>query len=182
MIGRELQSECLKEAVAKGEAQLIAVYGRRRVGKTYLVREVFGDIIANSRQANRPPPSGARIPNDAPVAASPRPTHHLKFAFPANRPPNRRLTQSRPLTPATTEAPKYRIENDVPVFGRQRSIRRTYLRGIVANSAVMPISWNALRSSSTHSDWDIFRHPSATFGMTQALKTCQRLFASCMSR
>ena len=43
MIGRELQSECLKEAVAKGEAQLIAVYGRRRVGKTYLVREVFGD-------------------------------------------------------------------------------------------------------------------------------------------
>ena len=43
MIGRELQSECLKESVMKGEAQLIAVYGRRRVGKTYLVREVFGD-------------------------------------------------------------------------------------------------------------------------------------------
>ena len=43
MIGRELQSECLKESVTKGEAQLIAVYGRRRVGKTYLVREAFGD-------------------------------------------------------------------------------------------------------------------------------------------
>ena len=41
MVGRELQSECLKEAVTKNEAQLIAVYGRRRVGKTYLVREAF---------------------------------------------------------------------------------------------------------------------------------------------
>ena len=109
-------------------------------------------ILPKSRNPDKSMRRMARIPNDAPVVASPRPTHHLKFVFPANRPPNRRLAESRPLTPAMTEAPKYRMENDVPVFGRQRSIRRTCLRGIVANSAVMPISWNALRSSSTHSD------------------------------
>lgn len=43
MIGRELQSASLKEALLKSEAQLIAVYGRRRVGKTYLVRETFAN-------------------------------------------------------------------------------------------------------------------------------------------
>ena len=42
MVGRKNEMECLKNALLKNEAQLVAVYGRRRVGKTYLVRETFG--------------------------------------------------------------------------------------------------------------------------------------------
>ena len=43
MIGREHEVATLKEAAGKSQAQLIAVYGRRRVGKTFLVRETFAD-------------------------------------------------------------------------------------------------------------------------------------------
>jgi AAA+ ATPase superfamily predicted ATPase len=43
MIGREQESKNLLEATERNEAQLVVVYGRRRVGKTYLVRETFGN-------------------------------------------------------------------------------------------------------------------------------------------
>jgi len=43
VIGRESEKNCLRRALEKKEAQLVAVYGRRRVGKTYLVRQTFGD-------------------------------------------------------------------------------------------------------------------------------------------
>jgi len=43
MIGREYEQRELLAAYEANEAQLIAVYGRRRVGKTYLVRETFKD-------------------------------------------------------------------------------------------------------------------------------------------
>ena len=48
MVGRTREVECLRNACTKREAQLVAVYGRRRVGKTYLVRETFGDKFAFS--------------------------------------------------------------------------------------------------------------------------------------
>ena len=35
----------LAQAMASSEAELIAVYGRRRVGKTYMIRELLGDAI-----------------------------------------------------------------------------------------------------------------------------------------
>ncbi len=38
MIGRENEKEILKEIIASNRAEFIAVYGRRRVGKTYLIR------------------------------------------------------------------------------------------------------------------------------------------------
>ena len=41
MIGREKEVSELVELYERGEAELIAVYGRRRVGKTYLVDETF---------------------------------------------------------------------------------------------------------------------------------------------
>ena len=41
MIGRENEVATLRDAAEKSHAQLIAVYGRRRVGKTFLVRETF---------------------------------------------------------------------------------------------------------------------------------------------
>ena len=50
-------------------------------------------------------------------------------------------------------------------------MRRTYLRGIEANSTVMPISWKALKRSSTHSDWAIFLQPSASFVTMQGLNS-----------
>ena len=41
LIGREEEVKKLNELYDSGEAELIALYGRRRVGKTYLIDEVF---------------------------------------------------------------------------------------------------------------------------------------------
>jgi hypothetical protein len=41
IIGRELEKEKLKEALNSHRSELIAIYGRRRIGKTYLVREYY---------------------------------------------------------------------------------------------------------------------------------------------
>ena len=42
MIGRTEERRLLRAAAEETEAQFVAVYGRRRVGKTYLVRETLG--------------------------------------------------------------------------------------------------------------------------------------------
>lgn len=41
IIGRQKEIEFLKKAYNSKEAEFIAIYGRRRIGKTYLVRELF---------------------------------------------------------------------------------------------------------------------------------------------
>ncbi len=41
MIGRNKEREILDEALQSSQSELIALYGRRRVGKTYLIREHF---------------------------------------------------------------------------------------------------------------------------------------------
>lgn len=41
IIGRESEIQVLQEALASPQAELIAIYGRRRVGKTYLIRTVY---------------------------------------------------------------------------------------------------------------------------------------------
>ena len=41
IIGRRQETEELMNIYHRQQAQLVAVYGRRRVGKTYLVRELF---------------------------------------------------------------------------------------------------------------------------------------------
>lgn len=43
LVSRTREVEMLSAAAAKDEAQFIAVYGRRRVGKTFLVQETFGN-------------------------------------------------------------------------------------------------------------------------------------------
>lgn len=43
IIGREYEQHLLKDICDEKESRLIAVYGRRRVGKTYLVRQFFQD-------------------------------------------------------------------------------------------------------------------------------------------
>ncbi|MEN9580015.1 MAG: hypothetical protein RJA70_3024, partial [Pseudomonadota bacterium] len=45
LIGRQNEKEQLSRALASTEAEFVAVYGRRRVGKTFLVREFFGEAI-----------------------------------------------------------------------------------------------------------------------------------------
>ena len=42
MIGRIFEQKSLMRAVGSDESQFVAVYGRRRIGKTYLVRETLG--------------------------------------------------------------------------------------------------------------------------------------------
>ena len=42
LIGRDKEQRILKEAYQAEESKFIAVYGRRRIGKTYLIRESLG--------------------------------------------------------------------------------------------------------------------------------------------
>ena len=46
MIGREKEIRELESAYAERESEFVAVYGRLRVGKTYLVRETFSGRLA----------------------------------------------------------------------------------------------------------------------------------------
>lgn len=46
IIGRKKEQEELQRLYASKESKLVAVYGRRRVGKTYLVRETFNNNFA----------------------------------------------------------------------------------------------------------------------------------------
>ncbi len=46
IIGRKQQIEELMRLFRKKQSQLVAIYGRRRVGKTYLVRELFKEHLA----------------------------------------------------------------------------------------------------------------------------------------
>ena len=43
MVGRKEEKRTLDEVMSRKEGQLVAVYGRRRVGKTYLIRQYFKD-------------------------------------------------------------------------------------------------------------------------------------------
>ena len=53
LIGRAAEINVLKEAIQSPEAELIAVYGRRRVGKTYLIRTVYeNDIVFETSGLN----------------------------------------------------------------------------------------------------------------------------------
>ena len=41
MVGRKKELNALQKALASDESAFVAIYGRRRIGKTYLVREFF---------------------------------------------------------------------------------------------------------------------------------------------
>ena len=41
MIGRTKELKTLRDCIAADRSRLVVVYGRRRVGKTFLVREAF---------------------------------------------------------------------------------------------------------------------------------------------
>ena len=46
LIGREEEKQFLQRIEKSGEAELIAVYGRRRVGKTFLIRNGFSKALS----------------------------------------------------------------------------------------------------------------------------------------
>ncbi|MBT4398516.1 MAG: AAA family ATPase [Bacteroidetes bacterium] len=45
IVGRNLEKEKLEEALNSHRSELIAIYGRRRIGKTYLIREFYSKNI-----------------------------------------------------------------------------------------------------------------------------------------
>lgn len=46
IIGRKKEIKRLQQYIDSSRSEFIAIYGRRRVGKTYLVKELFGDRLA----------------------------------------------------------------------------------------------------------------------------------------
>jgi AAA+ ATPase superfamily predicted ATPase len=46
IIGRKEEMKILQSAISTKESELIAVYGRRRIGKTYLIRNFYEDRLA----------------------------------------------------------------------------------------------------------------------------------------
>ena len=45
IIGRKREQEILQNCLVSDKSEFIVLYGRRRVGKTYLVRELFKDKL-----------------------------------------------------------------------------------------------------------------------------------------
>lgn len=43
MVGRKSEIKTLNEVMSRREGQFVSVYGRRRLGKTYLIRQYFGN-------------------------------------------------------------------------------------------------------------------------------------------
>ena len=52
IVGREIEIEKLENYIASRKSEFIAIYGRRRVGKTFLVKELLEYMYARkvSRQ------------------------------------------------------------------------------------------------------------------------------------
>jgi len=48
MIGREIEKQILEEKLTSAKSEFVALYGRRRVGKTFLVRHVFENKLTFS--------------------------------------------------------------------------------------------------------------------------------------
>jgi AAA+ ATPase superfamily predicted ATPase len=46
LVGRDAEREILRRVLESDQPELVAIYGRRRVGKTFLVREFFRDHLA----------------------------------------------------------------------------------------------------------------------------------------
>ncbi|MBQ2629266.1 MAG: ATP-binding protein [Kiritimatiellae bacterium] len=55
MVGRKKEIDELRRCYESSESEFVAVYGRRRVGKTYLIRSVFSDkfVFQHSGQFRR---------------------------------------------------------------------------------------------------------------------------------
>ena len=59
MVGREVERQKLQRVLDRNRAQIIVVYGRRRVGKTYLINEFFNNTFAFKHTAVSPVDKGS---------------------------------------------------------------------------------------------------------------------------
>lgn len=59
MVGRETEQQKLQRALDRNKAQIIVVYGRRRVGKTFLINEFFKNSFAFKHTAVSPIDKGS---------------------------------------------------------------------------------------------------------------------------
>ena len=46
IIGRKVEIKALQQYAKSGKSEFVAIFGRRRVGKTFLVKKIFGDKLA----------------------------------------------------------------------------------------------------------------------------------------
>ncbi len=63
IIGRKKEIAQLTAYEHSGKAEFVAVYGRRRIGKTYLVRNLFRDKFAFEMSGSIEAPTGAQLSN-----------------------------------------------------------------------------------------------------------------------
>jgi uncharacterized protein len=45
LVGRQEEQAILRKSLHSNEAEMVAVFGRRRVGKTFLIKQTFGEAI-----------------------------------------------------------------------------------------------------------------------------------------
>jgi Cdc6-like AAA superfamily ATPase len=55
IVGRVKEQAILKQQVKSDKPEFIAVYGRRRVGKTFLIKEYFSNRTRNKNTKNSTP-------------------------------------------------------------------------------------------------------------------------------
>ena len=65
LVGRNEECERLNECLESDSAQLIIVYGRRRVGKTFLINEFFNNQFAFKLTGAYEQPKGVQLKNFA---------------------------------------------------------------------------------------------------------------------
>ena len=60
LIGREEEIYQLEEAYSSSQSEFVAIYGRRRIGKTYLVRETLqGRLLSSMPECQNSPRRGS---------------------------------------------------------------------------------------------------------------------------
>jgi uncharacterized protein len=63
LIGREIEKKLLQEAFESGSPELIALFGRRRVGKTFLIRQYFQKNLVFEFVGSRDTKLGGQLEN-----------------------------------------------------------------------------------------------------------------------
>ena len=46
IVGRKVEQDKLEQCILSGRPEFVVVYGRRRVGKTFLIKEYFNNIFS----------------------------------------------------------------------------------------------------------------------------------------
>lgn len=103
-VARDKELETLRSALNSDASQFIAVYGRRRVGKTVLVREAFGDHftfahagVANGSLADQLPAFSASL-KEANQKTRGQGICALAFSYERNRSTRKGACGPRPIT------------------------------------------------------------------------------------